>query len=222
MRVSGHEVISRPTQVAARSLYIAGSAALAIEVFSLKPYDWPILSSDLAPTTYDMIMASVLVFFMTNLFVHWWADRIAFQRWFKTNRVARTLTSEPGSTEIDIATVRAILERFEDIKKFLDGFCEANRLLDSKIEEIGPVSKESSIHATLTELINMVARIQHADEVLLPRIDRVRELLDEMPGNFDSVSRTAKFLIYFWYFGFPVLIGVISFLLIVFGWRNLS
>lgn len=88
MIIEGRELVSRPTQVAARSLVIVSSTILVVWWFAIPLEDLSVLGIKGLPVElFDFVGAVTTVFLIISLVLNWASDWVSYSKWYDTANV---------------------------------------------------------------------------------------------------------------------------------------
>ena len=218
MKINASDLVSRQTQIAAKTLTIISALVIFVDYYKLEPLNWPLLKGDLEYEAYRAAAASVVLFSSVSLSINWWGDYVAYKKWFKSNEVSQgTLwgMSGPKSTEPPVAGVKRRLEWLAQKHEGLDELIE-------KIQEIDDLQtrrKDADVrNKELYEQVKLLLEQSSGTiESLKEEVRGLSELLDELPRNFRDIDRITKFTIFGWFLGIPLLLGLCAFGLVFCG-----
>jgi len=204
MKVQSIELISRYTQTSSRLLWIMSGGVLLIARYDLNSKAWDFLGRSIKPEYFQEIATVVLFFLMVSHFINWISDRAAYSRWFQTNEVVindmGAIGSFRGSTT---PMIEATFRRFRSIEKTLDDLQQhLKRSFETQLKD---ESTQSDKIEDRTNLAKKLAEIEKYQSNLERELKELRSMLEDIGPGFRKVSWFAFFVIYIWYFTFPIL-----------------
>lgn len=215
MKLNSNDVISRQTQTSGRTLLVVASSVIVVELHGLDPNNWKLLNGDVTAAVYHDAVSLLIAFLGCSLLVHWIADHRAYTKWFKTNEISIGSlygNSLPKSTEPIVPGLRRRLQLLPSEFERLDSAVSKMKEFDES--KVRRRDAEADHPRLIAEVEEKIANVQGDVSKALRSLKSLEEILEELPGNFRSVDRMAKFVIYIWYLAFPVVAGVYAMLLL--------
>ncbi len=161
MLIEGNEVVSRSTQIAARSLTITASTILAIGWFELPITNLELMGVKGFPSElFSVVAVAMTLFLSVSLFLNWSSDKLALTKWYKDSKVQVTLmgSSPRGGTQSSylVSRLERLEQEMEKVQPNIEGFQSLESRL-SAIEEALTWRKRDLSHlgATAWFLLNV-------------------------------------------------------------------
>ena len=210
MKINAYEVISRPTQIAARTTTITSAALLAVGVFDLNQFDWPIIEKGLDFPSFVIISFCIGLYSVVALLINWRADYVSYVDWFKSNRIDEGAAYGTGNKFA--APMRSLERQSLRIKDLVVRLSEAISETSSALaaSQIGGEVHLDKMKEQIQRLENSLgAVIGHTKEIdsVLPRMNSI---IDELDIRFERANLWVKFLVYWWYLGIPSILALAS------------
>lgn len=115
MKVSGIEMITLPTQKAARNLTIISSTIFAINFFQIDLETLSILGvKDFGASMFDTVSYAILIFLIISLIVHWLTDWVTYTKWYDTNQVSSGYFEDFDNLQSSPELIESYLNRHSD------------------------------------------------------------------------------------------------------------
>ena len=213
--VSG-EIVSLTTQRSARLLVVASATFLFVDLFELKPVDWPLLQNDLALTQYQFAAFCVVLFLCLSLFLNWWADYVSYTKWFKSVEVHLGTLAGNSSlkpTEHVLAGLKRKLQAVErglgDLEKVEKGLEE----ISEPLEREGQQSR-AKILSILNDLDSKLKSLTSKLDLIQSDLNEISDLSGEIRENFSSVDGVTRFVVFVWYLVVPLFLGAAAMIML--------
>ena len=155
MRIEGSNIISRPTQQAARRLTVIASTVIVLTWYEIDLGDLSVLGVSGFPDELFITVAfALLSFTAATLGLHWNGDRLSYSRWYHNNEVVRTGWGGTHLTKNHPETIRTALDAIEEklLGEAADRTKEKNKF-DSVYEYFGHL--KGSLDQQRTDLRNL-------------------------------------------------------------------
>ena len=214
--VSG-EIVSLATQRAARNLVVASAIFIFIDLFQLKPVDWPLLQSDLSLEHYRLAALCIVFFLCASLFLNWWSDFIQYRDWFSSFEVH--LGTIEGNSRFNPRehVLSGLSRKIQSLNSSLDEFPEGVNKLEGSDKVIADAKKVSGqrLSAELRELLNSIQSLERKTDRLVRYVDDIGDLTNEIRNKFARVDRVTKLIVIVWYFAVPLSLGFFALTLLI-------
>jgi hypothetical protein len=211
MHVNGSELISRPTQVAARSLLVFSSSTILIIRNGLDPNRWELLNGDLQADTFFDALLLVIGFLLVSLLVNWWGDYVSYRSWFKSNEVSRGSAWDDFSHKAGEPPVRWLKCRMDELAVQNRKLERASQDLNESIEKIDANKDDKEYFIkSMDQLVRVTNTFHNTWEGTRRQVGAVSALLDELDARFERVDFAARFYVFIWHLALPVVLALTS------------
>ena len=217
LKLQSIELISRSTQVTARTLLILSSGVFAIFYYELNSTPWDFLGREIRPPEFREIATVIISFLSISHVVHWVSDHTVYTRWFQTNHTTADDIGSIGSFKKskqamkDAFVVR--LGRIEEQTRALEKSVDRTSKMEGVEERAVTLSKQG-MEADWSYIKNSVTKQK---EIEL-RLDEIEAVADDIAPGFKTVSRFANLVIYGWYLFLPLGLSMVS---ILYMWQEI-
>lgn len=191
MLIEGSDVVSRSTQIAARSLTITSSTVLTIEWHNLDMGKFQIMGmSEFPDEMFETISLVMIGFLGVSLVLNWLSDRASFKLWYKT------ADSIPGR----------------------DGWSDRSRPHSELINDLSGSLQNSFDNLNIMARPDQgLDNLKTFKDDIERELGKLNAALEERGAAIHTIWSFGAFLLYFWYFSLPLLISCAAMFSVVAG-----
>lgn len=188
MKLNSNEMISRATERTSRALYLCFGGFYFAYFLERKTGDWNILGQTFTNEEFDQALIILFSFLIVAHIIHWWADYVAYTKWFDRNTPTNSEPDEIYKMEATESPSVALLKKLRGFQKMSQA--QIKRLDDQSINK-------EQFAKDLSEAISRYER----------KAGDLQKLEERLGKNFSSLNAVAKFVIVGWYGLVPIGLG---------------
>jgi hypothetical protein len=181
-------MISRATERTSRALYLCFGGFYFAYFLERKTGDWNFLGQTFTNEEFDQALIILFSFLIVAHMIHWWADYVAYTKWFDRNTPTNSEPDEIYKMEATESPSVALIKQLREFQSMCQG--QINNVKNDNLND------ECSIRK-LSEIIDRYDRKNSELEKLEARLGK----------NFSSLNFVAKFVIIGWYCLVPIGLG---------------
>lgn len=191
MKLNANDMISRATERTSRALYISFGGFLFAYVFESTKGDWKIFGQTFTNERFEVILMYLFLFLIISHIIHWWADYVAYTKWFDRNTPTNSEPNEIFKMEDTRSPSLVLMEK-------LNNYQEACTNMADNLNNPSELNDR-----VLKQITEMIRHFEKANT-------HISTLGERLGKNFSTLNRSAKFVIVGWYGLIPIALGIIA------------
>ena len=210
MRLESRDLISRTTEGSARRLVLVSSAVLVLKVYGLQVNGEAYLSPTIPEVAFAQVMGAKIIFLAISHVVHWSADFVLYNSWFKAARVSKLDFFTQGSLNETEPTIVSVLKRLHNLT---DSFSSVSDYIAREGTELEQISVRPNQDATRSAALERRIKGLHDKfDSLNEALSDIIEFAGQLDPGFRKANALSKLVICGWFLAVPLFVAFLAFL----------